>query len=218
MLRWGERLFLFGLFAGALLASAAPARAHPHVWVTAKAQVIFDAAGKVAAIRHVWEFDDMYSAFATQGLGKDGAPPTPVDLAPLAKTNVESLVDFDYFTRARAGNAKIVFAQPTEYGLVETLQKRVVLTFTLPLKSPASAATAFTFQVYDPSYFVAFSLDPQDPVDLVNAPPGCSAKVLGADPLSRNESQKLSEAFFSGLSPGDDFGIRLASRVIVACP
>jgi len=180
--------------------------------------VIFDAGGKVAAIRHVWVFDDMYSAFATQGLGKDGAPLTPEDLAPLAKTNVESLVDFDYFTRARAGNAKIAFATPIDYGLVENEQKRVVLTFTLPLKSPASAATAFTFQVYDPSYFVAFSLDRQDPVDLVNAPPGCTAKVLGSDPLSQSESQKLSESFFSGLSPGDDFGIRLASRVIVACP
>src|SRR5271170_5995366 len=78
--------------AGIFLASfAAPALAHPHVWVTAQEAVVFDAQGQIAAIRHAWVFDDMYSAFATQGLAKDGQLATQEQLAPLAKTNVESL-------------------------------------------------------------------------------------------------------------------------------
>ena len=49
---------------------------------------------------------------------------------------------------------------------------------------PASAARAFSFQVYDPTYFVAFSFAAENPVSFVNAPPGCSTNLLGANPLA----------------------------------
>ena len=48
----------------------------------------------------------MYSAFATQGQGKEGQLLTKDDLAPLAKTNVEFLAEFDYFTYAKAAKSK----------------------------------------------------------------------------------------------------------------
>jgi len=51
----------------------------------------------------------MYSAFAVQGLGKDGKPPTREELAPLAKTNVESLAEFEFFTFAKQGGANSSF-------------------------------------------------------------------------------------------------------------
>jgi ABC-type uncharacterized transport system substrate-binding protein len=82
------------ILSGLALIGAFPASAHPHVWVTAQANVIFGPEGKITAIRHIWVFDEMYSAFVTQGVGKDGALATPADLAPLAKTNVESLAEF----------------------------------------------------------------------------------------------------------------------------
>jgi ABC-type uncharacterized transport system substrate-binding protein len=203
---------VFGL---ALLQSA---EAHPHVWITGRSEVIFDQAGSVKAVRNTWVFDEMYSAFATEGLGKDGKPPTPEEVAPLAKTNIDSLAEFDDFTFAKEAGAKIAFAEPVDYALEMRDDKRVVLRFTLPLKTPASAKKAFSLQVYDPTYYVAFSFEQKDPVTLVNAPKGCSANMLGADPLQANESQKLSEAFFSGLSPGTNFGVKLADRIIIACP
>lgn len=195
-----------------------PAIAHPHVWITAREAVVFDDKGRIAAIRNSWVFDEMYSAFATQGLGKDGQLPTKEDLAPLAKTNVESLEEFDYFTHAKVDGHKVEFAPPTDYVLEERPDKLVVLNFTLPLKAPVNPGRAFTFQVYDPTYFVAFSLEEKDPVSLAAAPQGCSAGVLGANPLAADDKQKLSEAFFANLSPGADFGVKLASRIIVACP
>ncbi len=207
---FGLALFLAGL--------SAPAFAHPHVWVTAREDVIFDNQGRIAAIRGAWVFDDMYSAFATQGLGKDGQLATKEELAPLAKTNVQSLAEFDYFTFAKLAGTKVEFGPPTDYSLEERPDKLVVLTFTLPLKQPTNPGKAFTFQVYDPTYFVAFSLDDKVPVELIGAPKGCSFSVLGADPLDEEATKKLSEAFFANLSPGSDFGEKLASRVFVACP
>ncbi len=207
-----------GLAAVALMMCAAPALAHPHVWVTAHEDVMFDKQGQITAIRHAWVFDDMYSAFATQGLGKDGQLATKEELAPLAKTNVHLLAEFDFFTFAKMASTKVEFGAPADYSLEERPDKLVVLRFTVPLKTPMSPGKAFTFQVYDPTYFVAFSLDDKDPVGLVDAPKGCSIGVLGADPLDAAATKKLSEAFFANLSPGSDFGEKLASRVIVACP
>ena len=51
--------------------------------MTAHEDVIFQPDGKIAAIRNSWVFDDMYSAFAVQGLAKDGQLATKEQLAPL---------------------------------------------------------------------------------------------------------------------------------------
>jgi ABC-type uncharacterized transport system substrate-binding protein len=194
------------------------AAAHPHVWVAARAEVIFDSSGDIEAIRHTWTFDEMYSAFVTEGQAKNGLLLTKEELAPLAKSNVESLAEFDYFTFAKAAGQRVEFGVPEDYSLEQQEDKLVVLRFTLPLRSPASAAKAFSFQVYDPTYFVAFEMNKQDPVRIAQAPKGCSVNLLGSKPLAAEDTKKLTESFFSGLSPGYDFGIKLASRIIVACP
>jgi ABC-type uncharacterized transport system substrate-binding protein len=201
-----------------LVLDICPALAHPHVWVAVRSEILFSPDGKITGVRHAWTFDEMYSAFAVQGLGKDGKPPTPEELAPLAKTNVESLAEFDYFTYAKQNNAKLAFKAPIDVILEADAQKIVTLRFTLPLETPTSAQKPFSFQVYDPTYFVSFGLEKQDPVSLSHAPAGCSSSHVEPKPLVASETQKLSEAFFQNFSPGADFGVKLATRVIVACP
>lgn len=212
--------WLFAVPAAFVLAlpTVAPADAHPHVWVEARAKVLFDRSGLVSAIRNDWVFDEMYSAFAVQGLEKDGKLASAADLAPLAKTNVESLADFDYFTFARANGRIVKFGKPIDYALEERPDKRVVLHFTLPLAEPSKTGRFMTFQIYDPTYFVDFELAERDPVDLGNAPAGCSKSVLGANPLVVEDGKQLAKAFDGGLTPSDDFALKMAGRVIVACP
>ena len=45
---------------------ASPAQAHPHVWITAKAEILYKD-DKVSTVRHVWTFDPGYSAYVTSG-------------------------------------------------------------------------------------------------------------------------------------------------------
>jgi ABC-type uncharacterized transport system substrate-binding protein len=201
-----------------LLASTLGAAAHPHVWVVVKAEVLFGADAKITGLRHAWTFDEMYSAFATQGLGSNGQPATSEELQPLAKVNVESLGEFDFFTYPKHGGDKPEFAAPIDYSLETDANKAITLHFTLPLKTPVDAKKPFSFQVYDPTYFVSFSFEKGAAAKLVGAPPGCSTSTLDPNPLVAGDTQKLSEAFFSNMSPGADFGIKLASRVVVACP
>ena len=208
-----------GLLAAlALTLGAGVARAHPHVFVTAKEQVLFDPGGEVTGVRADWTFDDMYSSFVTQGLGTPGELLTREQLAPLAKTNVESLAEFGYFTVAKMAGHALAFSEPTDYWLDESPDKLVTLHFTLPLKAPARPVPVLNVSVYDPTYFVDFKMDEHDPVALVSAPAGCSTSVIKPRPLDASDNQKLSEAFFANLSPGQDFGIKLASKVMVACP
>jgi ABC-type uncharacterized transport system substrate-binding protein len=201
-----------------LLVLTTPAMAHPHVWVEAREEVLFDKTGKMDGIRSTWVFDEMYSAFAVQGLEKDGKLATAKDLAPLAETNVTSLAEFDYFTFAKTGGVKMKFGKPVDYTLEERPDKRVVLRFTLPLLEPAKITRFMSLQIYDPTFFVDFELAAKDPVALEGPPAGCSQSVLGANPLLVSDGQKVAKSFDSGIAPSDDFAVKMASRVIVACP
>ena len=83
---------LFGLFALILAwsAGASSAKAHPHVWITAKSQVMYAPDGTVTGVRHAWTFDDMFSTYALQGIEpKTKGAYSHEELAPLAQTNVE---------------------------------------------------------------------------------------------------------------------------------
>lgn len=52
-------------------AMARPAQAHPHVWVTVEATVLYEN-GQITGLMHKWTFDDMYTAMAIQGLDTNG--------------------------------------------------------------------------------------------------------------------------------------------------
>lgn len=200
------------------LGLAEAAHAHPHVFVSVKSQAIFGSDGRITAIRHDWTFDEMYSSFATTGMNGAGKGPSPEQFAAIAKQNIEDLAQYEWFTHARGASKKVEFATPVDYSVTQPEGGNLELHFTLPLATPASAAKAFTFEVYDPSYFVAFSFDDKDKPAMQNAPKGCSISLFKPKPLDPGLQAKLNELFFSGLSPGADFGVQLAERVIVACP
>lgn len=212
------RLRLLGLMLLAALAPL-PALAHPHVWITASAELVYAPDGRVEAVRHRWTFDPAYSAFATQGLEKDAEGRIgPAALADLARENTESLADSDYFTLLKADGQKQAFDAPREPAM--TFENgQTTLSFVLPLKAPAPAKRALVFEVYDPTYFVSFSLaDGDDVVRLVGAPKGCAVTIKRPKPQEGAGGKKLSEAFFSALTASSEFGAQFSNRALVACP
>jgi ABC-type uncharacterized transport system substrate-binding protein len=201
-----------------LLVSATGTAAHPHVWVVGTTDILFDAQGRITGLRQNWTFDEMYSAFATQGLGEKGKPPSRETLAPLAQTNVESLAEFGYFTAARESGKALEFGAPKDYWLEADDNLIVRLHFTLPLKAPVEAKKPFSFQTYDPTYFVDFTTEKTDPARLVDAPKGCSLSALKPPPLIAADQAKLTAAASDNFSPGASLSMQLATRIVVACP
>ncbi len=202
----------------AFLAAAQPALAHPHVWVSAKANLVFAPDGKVSAVRHHWTFDEAYSAFAVQGLDANGdGRTTPDELAGLAKTNTESLVEFAFFTVLKANGAKQAFAPPRN----ETMSYeggRLTLHFELPL-SAAAAGRVVVLDVSDPTFFVDFrTAEGDDAVTLDGAPQGCTLKISRPKPAVTPDTKDLSESVFQSLNAASSFASGFASRAMAACP
>jgi ABC-type uncharacterized transport system substrate-binding protein len=199
------------------LAAASAAQAHPHVWVTMQSEVLYAPDGTVTGVRHAWSFDDMFSAFATQGIEtKQKGVFTRDDLAPLAEVNVDSLKDFDYFTNARANGKKAQFDPPVDYWL-EYKDEVLILHFTLPFKPPLKAQS-LDLEVYDPTYFVDFTMAEKDPVALVNAPKQCKLNVARPTDAATAPNAPVNEQFFNSLDPSSNFGAQFANKISVKCP
>ena len=212
-----KRLAAAGLALCACLA-AGGALAHPHVWVTVRSHIAFSPDGKVAAVVHDWVFDEMYSSFATQGLAKPGELVTRDTFAPLARENAGGLADIGYFTTLKIGGKSVDFGTVTEYWMEERPDHLVAFHVVLPLKTPTPPGRYFSLLVADPEYFIDFEFDDTDAIALDAAPSGCSASVSRPKPLASEDKQALNESFFTNLAPGTNFGFKMASRVIVACP
>jgi ABC-type uncharacterized transport system substrate-binding protein len=203
----------------AVLLSAGAASAHPHVWVTMKSEVVFAPDGRVIGIRHAWKFDDMFSVFATQGLEqKTKGEFTPEELRPLAKVNVESLKEYDYFTYAKADGKKATFVDPVDYRL-QYDPKATVLTlhFLLPFKAPVKAKS-LNFEVFDPEYFIDFELAEKDPASLSGAPAGCTLSLAKPQTLTAEMARRLAEIPVDGKIPIDSYGAAFANKIFVKCP
>ncbi|MBR0828914.1 DUF1007 family protein [Bradyrhizobium manausense] len=204
------------LLAAALsLAAAGAAQAHPHVWITATSEVLYAPDGSVTGVRHAWTFDDMFSAYAVQGLeGKTKGTYSREELAPLAQTNVESLKEYAYFTFAKADGKKERFNEPIDYFLD---YKDTVLTlhFTLPLKNPVKSKQLM-LEVFDRSFFIDFKMTDKEPVKLVGAPAGCQMKLERPNDGTAS-AQKLNEQTFMN-GENANFGLMFANKITVDCP
>lgn len=199
-----------------LLGFGAPALAHPHVWVTSSAEILFNPDGSVAAIRHVWDFDEAYTSFAVQGLdtNKDGKISRD-ELAALAKENAESLPEFDFFTSLKIDGKRQTFGAPKDY-FMEMNGQLLRFVYTLPLETPIKPRTSVSLEVVDKSFFVSFNLAEGDAVKLSGAPQGCTIKITR--PKTQAPQQTLSEQAFNALGGGEDIGLQFAPKALVACP
>ena len=208
---------LFGLLAliFAALATASPAAAHPHVWITAKSEMVYAPDGSITGVRHAWTFDDVFSTYALQGIEtKTKGVYTKEQLAPLAQTNVESLKEFNFFTFAKADGRKAKFVEPVDYYL-EYRDGALTLHFLLPLKAPAKPKQ-LALEIFDPSYFIDFAFDEKDPIRLVGAPSACQMQFQRPNEATAT-AQRLNEDNFAN-GDNSNYGAMFANKVTVNCP
>jgi len=201
---------------------ATAADAHPHVWATVRSEIVFGPDHRITDIRHAWTFDEFYTAMAVEGLdtNKDGVY-SKEELAPLAKVNVESLKEFDYFTFVHLDgedDKPLKLKPPVDYW-IDYDQSVLTLHFTLPLEQPVEThAKPVDIDVYDPSFFVAFGFATENPIALAGTETkGCVADVTLPDEETAADTKALTESFFSQLGPNSSFGSQFAQTVTVTC-
>ncbi len=211
-------MFRAVLIAIAALVFAAPALAHPHVWVTMHTELVYDKDGNIVGINQNWAFDDMFSAFATQGLeSKVKGQFTRDELSSLAKVNVESLKEYDYFTYVTADGQKhrSPIRRP-DYWLDYTNQI-LTLHFTLPFKTPVKAKL-LKIEIYDPTIFVDFEWAKEKPAHVVNFPHGCKLDVVLPREMTYAEGKALSQIPADQANTTMAWGAHFANKILVNCP
>ena len=195
----------------------APVRAHPHVWVTMHTELIYGPDVAITGVRHHWAFDDMFSVFATQGLeSKEKGKFTREELSPLAKVNVESLKEYDYFTYATADGKKAELSEPAPDYWLDYNDSVLTLNFTLPFKTPVKAKE-LKLEVYDPTIFVDFSWAKKEPAHLVGAP-HCNAEVVMPREMTFAEGKALSQIPADQQNTTMAIGSQFANKILVNCP
>jgi nickel/cobalt exporter len=178
------------LLCGALLLPAA-AMAHPHIFIDAKAAIVFDDAGQVTGIRNSWTFDEAYSAWAVQGLDAnlDGVVSRD-ELQPLADDNMQGLGEYDYYTFAGEGPDNLAFATGSNASM-EYAGGRQTLSFDVSVEAPYAIGERLEVAINDPEYYVAITFANADAVTLVNAPDNCGVTLQDPQPMSEDLAGQL---------------------------
>jgi nickel/cobalt transporter (NicO) family protein len=210
------------LLAAALLLSAGPAAAHPHVWIEARSDVVFDDNGMIVAINHEWTLDESYTETAVEGLDVNGdGVYAPDELEALTKENIDSLKEYAYFTAMKAGTEPVAFGDVTEAGQLWS-NKRLKLHFRLPLKTPVDPRKQRVFyRVYDPGFFIAIEFPGKQAVSGLGAMPQACRVELQEPASDQQTADTKAMLATKGVEwqapPEEDFGAMFAQPVVILC-
>ncbi|MFZ5672731.1 MAG: DUF1007 family protein [Pseudomonadota bacterium] len=204
------------------LGGAAPAFAHPHVWIAMRSDVVFNAKGEVSGIAVEWTFDDGYAQVALDGLDTNGdGVYSQSELEPLTQENLSSLKDYNYFIVPRVNGQVVPMAEPIDPGQIFSNGK-LELHFTVPLATPVDPHKAeFHYKVYDPEFYIALDYVEQDPVGIIGPMPAdCRLKVepVVSDQQLNQTREMLSTKGKDWKPPEDeDFGGMFAQPALIIC-
>lgn len=202
--------------------AASPARAHPHVWIEMRSDLVFNDQGQVAAMNLQWTFDDGYAQMALDGLDTNGDGVYSQDeLTQLTQENLASLKDYDYFTVIRYNGEKQRFAPVTEYGQIYSNGK-LQLYFQVPLATPIDPAKGeIIAKVYDPDFFIALDYVKDEPVTAIGAIPAKCRIVVKPVPTDAEieQTRAMLATKDRDWKPDteEDFGALFAQPVTVQC-
>ena len=206
----------------ALAGSAAPALAHPHVWIEMRSDVVFNDQGLITGLNLMWTFDDGYAQMALDGLDGNGdGNYDPSELEPLTRENMASLKDYDYFTVIRFNGEKQALGPPRDAGQIYSNGK-LQLHMQVSLQTPLDPTKgSFMAKVYDPDFFIAFDYAGEEPVSVLGAMPKSCALVV--KPVPSDAELDQTRAMLATKGPDwkpeteEDFGALFAQPVTIQC-
>lgn len=217
-MRWITAAAVFAV----TMCAAAPAMAHPHVWIEMRSDVVFDGKGLITGMNLMWTFDDAYAEMAVDGLDANGdGVYSPQELEPLTKENLQSLKDYDYFTVMRFNGEKQLFGPIVESGQIWSNNK-LQLHFQLPLKTPVDPVKGeFAAKVYDPEFYIAIDYVKDEPVSVTgNMPKNCQLVVKPVPTDAEVEATRTMLATKGKdwkPETAEDFGEVFAQPVTIEC-
>ncbi|MER9439055.1 DUF1007 family protein [Mesorhizobium sp. M0618] len=204
--------------AALLLASAAAASAHPHVFAEAKLDLTVGPDRTVKSLRHLWRFDDLFSSTVLMEFDKNSDLVLDAkELDEVALTVHASLAEYNYFQMVTLNGKDVTMAPPPKFS-VSYENDQLVVQFETQPKDPLALAGKVSIGVYDPTFYTAIDFTNDDKIAVAGLPQGCSRAVVRPDPdtaIAQNQ-KSLTDAFFSDPT-GTDLGKIFATRLELTC-
>lgn len=168
--------------ASVLLAlTAAPALAHPHVFIDTTVEVILNDRNEAVSLRIGWTYDELYTLLFLGDLGLDPDGDgllTAAEEARLPGFDMKWIEGFEGNTYVLMGGAPIAISGPRDWtaGYADgKLSSTHVRDLAVPVKV---GAAPLVIQAYDPGYYYAHLIVP--PAVLTGGE-GCAAQVFEPD-------------------------------------
>lgn len=201
---------------------AAPAFAHPHVFVESNVEIVGNDAGEFTALRNVWRMDELFSSSVVVDFdGNANGVLDPEELDAVGETIRASIAEWGYYTFAELGTRDVKFTDPDKvHALFENGQ--LILFFEMPVAETIDLRTQpIKVSNFDESFFVAFDFKDVDAFKLIGLPGGCS-KALNV-PDEDDAAQKWMDSI-AALGPDEEVGEMgsqyadvMATRLEVSC-
>lgn len=200
---------------------AAPALAHPHIFVDAGLRLLRDGAGIVTAIEVTWRYDELYSLLLAEDYGLD----PDYDLQ-LTEDEIAATLGFDLNWSGgfegglvlRQGGAPLAIGAPEPVSLAMLPSGQLQSTHRRPVLG-ADQTQPFEAQVYDPEFYVAFEMILD--ISVADAP-DCSVELIRADLDAAYATLEAAMEDIGGAVAAEDnfpaVGVHFADRVVIACP
>jgi ABC-type uncharacterized transport system substrate-binding protein len=197
----------------ALLLTAMPAAAHPHVFPIVKITALFDEAGRFSGAHVSWVFDYDFSAIAKEEADTDkGGYVDDMELAAYTERYLGWVPMSDYMTRITV-EGRPVARKPVEDYAVKFFAAQLYIDFTVPLETPVAVKTA-GIDVFDPEFYYDFEFGYPD-FDAVNQPAACIVdrrEAAAFDPVAVMIIKKLGLPVDPSLidDPATGYNVRIA--------
>lgn len=206
---------------GALLAT--PVAAHPHIFIDAKATVVFDASGAVTEIRNAWSFDEAFSAWSIEGLdtNNDGVI-SREEQQELANQDMDGLSQYEFYTFAgEQGEADNLQFERGQNPTRDFIDGHTILSFGVKLEQPYRIKRTLELAINDPEYYVAITFAGPEAITLENAPAGCAVSLQDGFELSPELQEQLGSLppDVTELPPDLEKAVRGSQgAILVTCP
>jgi ABC-type uncharacterized transport system substrate-binding protein len=164
-----------------LLLLPAPALAHPHIFVDTTHQLIFDAEGRLEAVRVTWDYDELFSftLILEEGYDTDGdGHLTGEELAAFQLWDAAWLDGYKGDIELFVGGQELTLLPPTDWA-ADWHDGRAVSIHTRRLAEPVEVTGGLVLRAFEPEFFTAYT---------ITAPPSyvgrddCTGVVVSPDP------------------------------------
>ncbi len=158
------RAFVYGALLFSALLPLPQARAHPHVFITQRLNVVFDDQG-LAGIRVGWEFDDMFAAMIAEDhdLNRNGTL-EPAEVLAVKEKAFAFIAEYNYFTFIKIENQPFAVKYVRDF-TASLKDHRLAYEFLIPCHVTAvNQFKKISVASYDPSYYTAIMFTGKQPV------------------------------------------------------